>query len=214
VGVKPAPSHSYTMVARKDSVLATRERIVQAALKLVLEQPYEDITLAAIARAAGVTHQTVLNHFDSKEGVAAAAAEALARQTVAARDEAVAGDVKGAIAVLIGEYEQIGDANARWAITSERLGSLAPMLDNARAGHQAWLQRIFSDSLPRTEPARRRAIYALHAATDVYTWKLLRRDLRLSRAETEGILVDLVDAILKSGSLSRGSGKRSTQSAR
>ena len=39
-------------------------------------------------------------------------------------------------------------------------------------------------------------INALHAATDVYTWKLLRRDLGLSRAETERTMVGLVNGVL------------------
>ena len=56
----------YTMRARADAVAATRERTARAMLKLALAQRYEDITLAAIARAAGVSHQTVLNHFHSK----------------------------------------------------------------------------------------------------------------------------------------------------
>jgi AcrR family transcriptional regulator len=184
---------------------ATRDRIVDAMLLLALEQAYDDITLAAIARTAHVSHQTVLNHFDSKEGVAAAAAAVLARQTGEARAKAQPGDVTGAIAVLVGEYQRIGDANARWAMSAERLGSLAPLLDEARARHQAWLERIFSDSLPEAPAARRRAIHALHASTDVYTWKLLRRDLRLSRTETEAIMVDLVSGILSAGAASRRS---------
>jgi hypothetical protein len=40
-------------------------------------------------------------------------------------------------------------------------------------------------------------VHALHAATDVYTWKLLRRDLRLTRAETERIIADLVVGVLE-----------------
>jgi hypothetical protein len=143
-----------------------------------------------------VSHQTVLNHFASKENVAAAAAELLGRQTQAARGKAVADDAVGAIRVLVGEYERFGDANVRWAVSSDRLGSLAPLLDDARAGHQAWLEWIFGARLPETPVARRLAIHALHAATDVYTWKLLRRDLRLSRADTERVLLDLVDGVL------------------
>jgi AcrR family transcriptional regulator len=155
----------------------------------------------------------VLNHFHSKEGVAAAAAELLALQTRAAREQARVGDLKGAVAVLVGEYERIGDANARWAMSSERLGGLAPLLDDARAGHQQWLERIFAGALPRSPAARRRAIHALHAATDVYTWKLLRRDLRLSRDETEAIVVDLVRGLLPGASTAprraqRARGKR------
>jgi AcrR family transcriptional regulator len=194
---------AYTMVARAEGMAVTRDRIVKAMLQLALEQPYEDITLAAIAQVADVSHQTVLNHFDSKEGVAAAAADRLAQQTGEARAKARPGDVTGAIGVLVGEYERIGDANVRWAMSAERLGSLAPQLDEARAGHQSWLERIFSDSLPEAPAARRRAIHALHVSTDVYTWKLLRRDLRLSRSETESIMGDLVRGILNAGSAAR-----------
>jgi AcrR family transcriptional regulator len=187
---------TYTMAARADGMVATRERIVQAMLRLAIEQAYEDITLAAIAHAAGVSHQTVLNHFESKERVGAAAAEVLSRETEAVRNEAKAGDHAGAIGILVSEYERFGDAAARWAATSERLGSLAPLLDGARLKHQLWLERIFASRLPKMPGSRRRAIHALHAATDVYTWKLLRRDLRLSRPETERIMLDLVNGIL------------------
>ncbi len=196
------------MVARAEGMTATRDRIVQAALTLALEQAYEDVTLAAIAEAAGVSHQTVLNHFASKENVAAAAAELLARQTQAARDQAAPGDPAGAIAILVGEYERVGDANARWAMTSERLGALSSLLDRARAGHQAWLERIHSSVLPRAPAARREAIHALHAATDVYVWKLLRRDLQLSRTDTERIMLHLVNGILAAGHV-RGGRRRS-----
>jgi AcrR family transcriptional regulator len=212
--MKVVRRHTYTMVVRAGEMAATRERIVQAALKLALELAYEDITLGAIAEAAGVSHQTVLNHFASKENVAAAAAETLDRQTQAARDKARADDHPRAIAILVGEYERFGDPAARWAMASERLGSLAPLLDRARAGHQAWLNRIFSDLLPKAPAARRHAIHALHAATDVYIWKLLRRDLQLSRAETERIMLELVYGILGNDSAATGTGRRRLPSGR
>jgi hypothetical protein len=120
----------------------------------------------------------------------------LARQTASARAQAKPGDLAGAISILVGEYERFGDANVRWAIASERLGALASLLDDARAGHQAWLEHIFSERLPSKAAARRYAIHALHAATDVYTWKLLRRDLRLNRETVERIMVDLANGIL------------------
>ena len=141
--MKSSRRQGYTMVARAEGMAVNRDRIVQAALKLLLEQAYEDITLVAIAEAADVSHQTVLNHFESKENVAAAAAEQLSRDTAAARARAKRGDLNGAISILVGEYERFGDAGARWAVASERLGSLAPLLDAARASHQAWLEHIF-----------------------------------------------------------------------
>ena len=184
------------MVARAEGMTVTRNRIVQAALKLALAQAYEDITLVAIAEAAGVSHQTVLNHFESKEKVAAAAAEVLSQETTAARARAKPGDLRGAVSILVREYERFGDANARWAVASERLGSLAPLLDAARASHQAWLEHICADRLPAAPAVRRDAIHALHAATDVYTWKLLRRDLRVSRGSAERIMLDLANGVL------------------
>ena len=56
---------------------------------------------------------------------------------------------------------------------------------------------MFGDRLPTAASARRHAICALHAATDVYTWKLLRRDLKRTRTETEKTIVDLVAGVLK-----------------
>ena len=80
------------MGARAESVAGTRERIALAAMALFLAEPFEDVTLLAIASAAGVSHQTVLNHFESKEGVVGAVAEIIAADTVAARGAATPGD--------------------------------------------------------------------------------------------------------------------------
>jgi AcrR family transcriptional regulator len=184
------------MTARAEAAAATRERIARSALRLLLNDWYDDVTLAAIAQAAGVSHQTVLNNFGSKEGVVLAAVDFIHEETGDARSRAVPGDVPGAVRVLVGEYERIGDTNARWAAASERLGGIARVLDDARAGHQAWLEHIFGEWLPTRRAARRRAVNALHAATDVYTWKLLRRDLRLTRAEVEKTMTDLVSGVL------------------
>ena len=102
----------------------------------------------------------------------------------------------GAVRALVGDYERIGDANFRWA-ASERLEILSDLLDDARRGHQEWLVAMFGERLPSTPAVRRRAVHALHAATDVYSWKLLRRDLGLSRTETEKTMSDLVAGVLE-----------------
>ncbi len=187
---------TYTMTARADSVASTRETIVRSAMHLFFDNYYEDVTLVDIAQAAGVSHQTVLNHFSSKEGVASAVADLLGTETTDARYEAVPGDVGGAVRILVGEYERFGDANARWAASAERLPNLAAILDKARESHRAWLERCFGALLPTGAAGRRRTINALYAATDVYTWKLLRRDLAVSRAETERTIVQLVEGVL------------------
>lgn len=187
------------MTSRADAVATTRAMMLAAARDLFLAQAFEDVTLAAIAEAAGVSHQTVLNHFESKEGVAVAVAEALQADKLTTRTPARLGDPLAAVRALVGDYEVTGDADVRWASSAERLGGLAPLLDEARAFHQAWLGEVFAGQLPRTPAARRRALLALHAATDACTWKLLQRDLRLERAEVERIMADLVAGALERG---------------
>ena len=188
-------TRTYTMGSRAEAAAATRERIARGAADLFIDHPYEDVTLAAIAKAAGVSHQTVLNHFESKEGVVAGVAELMKAERMSVR-RAEPGDVVHAVRALVGDYEHMGVANFRWA-ASERLEVLAGFLDEARAEHQRWLVDAFGDQLPSTPAARKRAVHALHAATDVYTWKLLRRDLGLSRSETEKTMADLVVGVLE-----------------
>ena len=187
-------TRTYTMDGRAQSTAATRDRIVRAARSLFLDRRFDDVTLNDIAEAAGVSHQTVLNHFQSKQGVVLGVAEALEDETLAAR-RASPGDVEGAVRALVGDYERTGDANVHWATSG--LDALVEPLDMARAAHQRWLVELFGDRLPARGKVRQRAVNALHAATDVYTWKLLRRDLRLSRTETEKTMVDLVVGVLR-----------------
>jgi len=189
-------ARSYTMTSRADAVASTKERIATAALELLMERRFDDVTLTDIATGAGVSHQTVLNHFESKEGVAFAAADLVVASTNDARSGVTPGDTVGAVRRLVADYEQMGDANARWAMDVEHLGSLAPLIEQARHSHRAWLEAAFEPYLPAEAKARRRVVNALHAATDVYTWKLLRRDLGVTRAETERTMVRLVDGTL------------------
>ncbi|OYD09016.1 TetR/AcrR family transcriptional regulator [Paludifilum halophilum] len=51
------------------SPLSTREKLVQSANRLVLEQGVEQLTLDAVARNAGVSKGGLLYHFPSKEAL-------------------------------------------------------------------------------------------------------------------------------------------------
>src|SRR3712207_4119575 len=101
---------TYSMTNRSARAEATRQPIVEAAAALFLERRYGEVTLAGIAEAAGVSHQTVLNHFESKAGVVAGVVAAMEGQTLAARSDGVEpGDVAGAVHALVGDYERMGD---------------------------------------------------------------------------------------------------------
>ena len=65
-----------------------------------------------------------------------------------------------------------------------------------RRGHQAWVETTFTAALTAREGAdRARRLAQLVAVTDVYTWKLLRRDKGLSREDTIRAMRDLVIAL-------------------
>ena len=184
------------MRARAEAVEATRERIARAAMQRFLAEPYDDVTIASVARDAGVSHQTLLNHFESKDGLFAAAAERFSADLAASRAGRATSDPESVVAVLMEQFERSGDGNVRLALLHERIEAVRAGLEQGRANHQVWLAEVFEDRLPSDPAERRRTLAALHAATDVYTWKLLRRDLRHGRRATQRIMTDMVRAIL------------------
>ena len=184
------------MRARAEAVEATRERIDRAAMQRFLAEPYEDVTIASVARDAGVSHQTLLNHFESKDGLFAAAAERFSADLAASREGSATSDPESVVALLMEQFECSGDGNVRLALLHERIEAVRAGLDQGRANHQGWLAEVFEDRLPSDPAERRRTLAALHAATDVYTWKLLRRDLGHGRRATQRIMTDMVRAIL------------------
>ncbi len=186
------------MKARAEAAEATRRRLAAVAMDRFLAEPYDEVTLTAIAEAAGVSQQTLLNHFGSKEGLFMAGVALFTERSKEQLYAAAPGDVARAVAVLVARYEESGDANVRLAMVEDRIDAVATALAAARASHQEWLETIFADQLPASPAQRRRAVHALYAATDVFTWKLLRRELGLSAAATRNVINDMVGAIVAS----------------
>ena len=111
-----------------------------------------------------------------------------------------AGDIEGAIARLVGRYETMGDANVRVLEMSGRVPAIDYLLEVSRAGHFAWIVRTLLSGDADDE----QLVHALYAATDVTLWKLLRRDLGQSRAETEAIVLRLVRGVLGDSPAGKG----------
>lgn len=186
----------YRMSARADAALATGTRILDATLEVFWERPTHQISLEEVARRAGVTKQTVLRRFGSKSGLLAAAAELAHEQVRAERDDVVPGDVHGAIRSLTAHYERIGDGVVRMLAEEAREPALTPLADRGRGHHAAWCERAFAPTLERMRGAgRERRLAQLVAVTDVYMWKLLRRDRGLGRRQTETAMRELVEAL-------------------
>ena len=188
-------TRAYSMGARADAMEDTRRRVLGSARELFLNQWYDEVTLASIAEAAGVSHQTVLNHFGSKEGVFAALSQAVEAEIAALDARAESGDTHAAVSGLLDRYEAMGLANARMVLQEHRVDALHEVLERARVLHRAWVERTFAHCLPASGPARRRKVAAFLAATEVMAWKALRYDYGFSQADTRSAITTLIETL-------------------
>ena len=186
----------YRQGLRAAAAAETRERILDAAFARFLAHDFEDVTLEQVAAGAGVTLQTVLRKFGSKEGLAGAVIEERGHRVMAARRPA-APDPRAAVTALVASYEQMGEANWRLLRQEHQHPVLRRALAHARALHRAWIETSFADRLPVRGAGRARTVELLFTALDFYVWKLHRRDLGKTRAETAAIMLALVEAILE-----------------
>jgi AcrR family transcriptional regulator len=177
----------YNMELRAAAAEATRERILVAAADVFLERWYDDVTLAELAKRAGVSGQTLINHYGGKEQLATAAFEYQSKAITQRRYTPEPGDVEGAVEALVEDYEITGDAVIRMLALEERVATLGPLLKRGRKGHREWVETMFEAP---------ELTHELIVATDVYSWKLLRRDQGLSRERTSAAIRHMVQAIL------------------
>jgi AcrR family transcriptional regulator len=184
------------MSTRAAAAEATRERIIEAALLAFSSEWYDDVTVRGIAADAGVALQTLVNHFGTKEALFGVAVERFGDRIEAARATVAVDDIPGAITTLVDDYDESGDAIVRMLALEDRIAVLRPALERGRRGHEQWVQRVFAAALERLRGAERtRRIAELVAATDVYTWKLLRRDRGLTRRQTILAVREMVEAL-------------------
>jgi AcrR family transcriptional regulator len=188
----------YHQGARAVAARITGERIIDALVSLFMEQPLSEIRLADVAERAGVTVQTVIRRFENKNGLVAAAIERVGTQIAAVRSTVVPGDVRGAVANLVEHYEQAGDLSLKLLGEEPLDPSGQSLADVGREVHRRWCATVFAPTLdPLTGPVRRRRLAQLVAICDVYTWKLLRRDAGLSRAQTELALIEMLTPLIQ-----------------
>ena len=195
-GLADAGRRPYRMTARADAALATERRLLEVALELFTENPYEDVSLDGVAARAGVSKRTVIRRFGSKEALFAAAMASVVPQIVAQRGGAPVGDVAAAVRNLVDHYERWGANRLRLLSQEDRIPVVAKVVADGRRYHADWVARTFAPLMDTLDGAARGRRHAgLVALTDVYTWKLLRLDLGLSRADAEGALVELISEL-------------------
>ena len=83
-------------------------------------------------------------------------------------------------------------------VVHRRDDSMLPaFVEAGRALHREWVEHAFGPWLARKRGAARARLRArLVAVTDVYVWKIVRRDLGLDARETAATLRELVAAVV------------------
>jgi len=188
------PTRPYRMAQRAEAFAETRKAILDAANEI--RDPRTP--LSVVAARAGVSERTVLRHFGSRDGLVAAAIEEGTARDEAERFAAPAGDVAGAVACLVAHYEAVGDRILRLLSEEGADRQIDEMLAGGRAIHWRWVKEKLGRLLDvQSGAARHRRLTQLAAICDVYTWKLMRRDGRLGRADTERSVRELVEAVVR-----------------
>lgn len=184
------------MRARAEAAEETRRQILRAVMELYWQKLFPEITLDDVAQEAGVSVQTVLRHFGSREGLFAAT-ELFGRDEVLKERAAPVGDVEAAVRGLFDHYEHRGDATLRLLAQEFWSERIRHVTDLGRATHRQWVAGAFAPQLGKQPEGDREALTdLLIVATDVYTWKLLRRDRGLERQQAEDRVRRMITAFL------------------
>jgi AcrR family transcriptional regulator len=187
---------AYRMQARAAATEATRQKILDAAEAAYDELPLDAITLAAVAKRAEVSVQTVLRHFESRDGLFLATLVRLSQQMAGDRDVEPGADVGEVVGVLVDHYERFGDKVLRTLSQENHVPTLRVLTDFGRTYHLDWCEKAFAPALKGLRGShRKRRAYQLVALTDIYTWKILRRDRKLSVEQTKLATREMIEAL-------------------
>jgi AcrR family transcriptional regulator len=185
------------MGARADSAAATAEKILDAADTVFDQGPIDEFTLNAVAERAGVTVQTILRRFGTRNGLLIATLGRTALRM--GRDRRSPGeDTAAAIDMLVDHYDRFGDRILRLLAAEESNRALHAMVSSGRGYHRRWCEKAFRATLSGLRgPSRERRIAQLVAITDIYTWKILRRDRGLSNEQAKLAVWEMLEPLLE-----------------
>jgi AcrR family transcriptional regulator len=178
----------YRQRQRAAQAQANTERIMEAALELYAERPFDQLTLASVAERAGVGVQTVIRRVQTKDGLVRAVREWIVPQVEAARGEPTP-DPDAIAAALQRQYERWGAVSDRTLRQEDTSPALADSARGGRAAHRAWLDAAFPTASPDV-------IAALIGVCGVELWLVLRRDGGLTAEQTRETVAHLIRSVL------------------
>lgn len=150
-----------------------------------------------MAADAGVTVQTVIRRFGGKEGLLESSSLKLRDEILGAREVAVS-DPSTALDTVIAEYEARGELVMRLLAQEDRFPAIRQVTDVGRKSHRDWVGQVFAPWLAKLPTADRREAHdKLVIALDLYTWKLVRRDMGRSKPVLRKMMLTMCAAALE-----------------
>lgn len=192
--MKSSLARPYVMKARADAAAATRQRILDGARELFLTRSFEEVTIEMVAADAQTTARTVLRIFRGKDELFAEVLHGLGQFGMA---PITPGNLEALVSGTYDFYDKIGDTVIRWLADEPRLPAMQAHLNIGRQHLRAWVGEAFAPALRRLSGAARKELHdGLIVSFDIYTWKLLRRDIGLSRRAAEATLIRMVRGLI------------------
>ena len=188
---------------RDEQVERTRERILAAAIALLADESFTELTIPLVAKRAGVAVRTVYRYFPSKDALLAAVAVlADGRFGPEPFPDGIA-ELRRFPPVL---FEHFDESEALM-----RAGRVSPggraVFARTRQARIASAERALApllEELPAAE--RRRAVAAVYSQNSVGTYLLYRDSFGLSSAEAAEVAAWVVGLVVDE--LERGAGQR------
>lgn len=188
---------TYDNSKRLKEAEKTRHEIIKAFGRLWNRYSINDITLEMIAEEAGMTTRTIMRKFGSKKGLLTESLPILADQIESERRETKVGDIDGILQALLSSYEIMGEAAIRTICLEPDLEIARKIGQKGRELHRKWCTEMFAPYLPEHHsPEFDVQLNAFIAATEIYLWKLMRKDLKLNKEQTLAIFKNLVEGLV------------------
>lgn len=182
----------YSMSVRAEQAAQTRDRILDAALSCYRETGIGATSLQAVARRAGVSAATVLNHFGSAGELARTVVDALSATLHIPDDRGwIEKDRRGRVKRLVREMFDFYERSRPWFEVFRAELDVDPALREGEAGYRDAIgqlyQRVFGESLG--DDRVRGAVFGL---TSPSTFVALR-DAGMSVEDAGEMIADTID---------------------
>lgn len=175
------PPRSYDSPVREQQKADTHRRILDAVVRVVLDDGVHAFTVGAVAKRAGVAHRTVYRHFPTREALLEALAADLETRwdggATARLADADAAGVRDTLRSVHASFRANRDVVCAQVVLSRSLGLDTPQ----RRGRVQTVRGLVDDLAPSLpEPARDSAARLLHSLAGANTWFTLTVEHGLS----------------------------------